>query len=154
MLVTEPLTEDEAARLKSLLRLSSIWLSVPTFLLVLTLGMGIYSGEPLLLVMIIALPLIWFMGAAQDWFMLFSDWRKGEKHILTGTIAERIDKEWYSRLSHTPHQDCYVVFEGSSYRYSLGSASLYPPDSYRKGARLRIEYLPNSEFVFSAEIIR
>ncbi len=73
MLTEEPLTENESNNLKFTFQFNSISLSIATFLLVLAIGAGIYTKEPLLLVMLAIFPTIWVMNVLQDWVMIRSD---------------------------------------------------------------------------------
>ncbi len=85
---------------------------------------------------------------------IFIDLRKKVQCIREGTITETKIKKVYSRLSYSYRYYLLVLLENDPDYINIGTTSRFPEYQYIKGAKLRIEYAPVSNYIFSVNVVR
>lgn len=154
MLTTAPLSKEETETLDSLFKFSRFACLVPASIALLLGGFAFFSSCNLLLTFSISLiPIIWSIASAGNWLYVIWDLQKGEKCIREGIISDKKIKQSYNRLTHTGYSKYLVRLDNDANYFNLGSASRYPEYMYSVGKKLRIEYVPNTNHIFSVNLI-
>jgi hypothetical protein len=165
MLTKVPLTEEEITRLRTHLSVKSLikymnWAErilflIPLLVLLAALIMILVSTDNLpLIAASFFLPAVFILIAVKEKIKIAWDVKKGQKYIREGVIKHKKIKQSWSRLTNSMSYCCMLRLDSDSKYFDLGNAERFPEYLYREGVTLRIEYVTNSQYIFSTTIVK